>query len=67
MEYSQKFFYEYINILVNQGCPKYDAIDRYLWDPTIPENYKLMSCIQEEMKHAIQLINEKNGSTENIS
>ena len=67
MEPLNQFFYKYINILINQGCSKYDAIDRYLWDPTIPENYKHMSCIQEEMIHAIKLLNENNGSTENIS
>ena len=59
MEYSQKFFYEYVNILVDLGCPKYDAIYRYIWDPTIPKEYKTIKCIQEELQHAIQILNDE--------
>ena len=59
MEYSQKFFYEYVNLLVDQGCPKYDAIDRYIWDPNIPREYKKIACVQEELQHAIRLLKEE--------
>ena len=59
MDYKQNFFYEYVNILVDQGCPKYDAIDRYIWDPTIPYDYKSMKCIQDEIKHANKILKEE--------
>ena len=58
MEYPQKFFYEYVNILVDKGCPKYEAIQRYLWDPTIPYEYKTIPCINEELEHSKRLLME---------
>ena len=67
MDYRQNFFYEYINILVDQGAPKYDAIDRYIWEPKVPYDYKTMPCIQEEMNHAIQLLNAKKNINKEIN
>lgn len=56
MAYRDNFFYEYVNIRVDQGMTKYDAIMHYLNNAQIPYEYTTMKCIDDEYNHSLTII-----------
>jgi hypothetical protein len=59
-DYPTMFFYEYVNIRVQAGMLKCNAIYDFLLNPQIPDEYKTNPIVQNEYTMSIHLQNETN-------
>ena len=60
MDYRERFFHEYINIRVRDGMSSYNAIQQFIHNAQIPQEYKELRIVEEECKYQLQVVLEKN-------